>query len=1670
MNDLSLNGGQASNIVSALVWRAVGWGLDLFSHISANVASMIVFGALGSMILAAWLMQKFLNRSLSKDPSAKVSLVRMEFWFSLPGMVALPFYGLYRLISFVREGIRKSAAARNAAKHVNGQAPAPQVQTDAKSSDSKDEDKKPKPVLVVTLGPTFLIAGVVTGLLYVLARIAEPLLAGGLELSRGYPAWQYLFLGSRPEVGWYLPLERFPWMAGLIAFFAWGYVWLWVGRIVRVAMSGKIGVSQLAAIESDDVLPLWRRWFGADRLFTPVPGFLQWAKWLPMAALPLLGWAWSGVGGDPYRIGTSAFAVGAILCASWTIHLILRGKYLAGEGKPEESGAKIKVKGWPDVVAELKERLQVTEPYPFDPHRPITPLVFTQRKFDGVISPMILELLPGGQQLTSMQYEILETISKQAFVHIDPPAEPGRLTIGDGDSSGMQDVSGQRHRNQIVLAPEGIGKTTLAVLAACNQTLSHTQSTLLVVRNSAYADALHEKFLATVRSTTVRWSVRVRKVGPDLSSDLTQGILPDVLVAGLDTLVTVILDQPEVYEACLKRVGLIIVDDAESFAGPVEIHAQLAFRRLANRYRNLLNIESIGDLGAPQMLIVGCDTMHDTATWMKTLCGVDGSVRRYTLSDVESRKVEAARSLAQGVVSGSESTTPQETAPDQVELAVPHQRFLRLADFRSSAMERIDLVDIITICERLSVPWHYRSASDYRRHLGRNLLLLKDEPHSFASDPADAAVVFIEGEWSEVRRECMRLRRAGARFTSNRDKDGNPVYGQDGLSADPEQIAFIVQSDPDIDMALTERNPQSTLAADLKALPRPILRPPEGGVVLTHLSSDLIRGWNEVGHLVNTFGAGATAPVLRKLADGEMLLADPRMDIHDTSNQYEEMLFVRALAKALEADDTGNGNSLQALPPKVVQVEQVSSDLVWVRDRTSMMPLGQTDSRSAAFRYYQGRIFADARGRYVVVGRASDESGDKSPAGTGDILVDPLLADDVSSPRWRHRFTDRLLDGGGGTIKTGPSNSTGAPGSVGGAYYGPEKMLLGLYPIEVGLRPVSVDVELIATYRLGPVFMDPRQRTVFEDSKRKSSTLETVGLIIRPNPKLTDVDGSLQEDVSQLDDVPGSQKNGVPRLNLEQARLIASAMNAVLPSMYRGAASDLGVALDIKNEDMSPDRELDSDEGIVLFDLDPDGNGSARSVHRDGIELLLRLTRCMVERVLYHNRLRALHDQWGDRNEIIAGRDPVQRYQGAQLKCDGPAVPAGDVKLDDPSEAGRKMDQTVRKGALEWLDGHLRPEGGGGSLAVVGKYGSGDEPGEGDIFDIGRCWYSQDESVADLLWTKHRWRLAGGGEAALDVGFDRKTAEQSRHFTSKDNVLASYFMVYDAFMKIDAFKLPDNQGIWGAPRFSWHRNPESQVPEPCGQGLPTESTVVEYHKFATAVAAHSYPALESLAKTLAKSWGDTSDSYGLATYVSRFVQGIPYSVPKATRWELRPPVSTLLYRLGDCDSKSLLLALLLKHCGIESGLFVSFAEGHALCAMSLPAPVTVGEDSSSTHFRDADGKFTSEENAVKPEGEVFHRGNAAMKQIQAAVDLWGVENELPEQVAIWSEMPETPQVPNQRLVYVPIESTAEMDPGDTRVRVPDSWVFLPMQAIWMRFATEENISRHDSSEMESSQE
>src|SRR5690606_22583560 len=124
--------------------------------------------------------------------------------------------------------------------------------------------------------------------------------------------------------------------------------------------------------------------------------------------------------------------------------------------------------------------------------------------------------------------------------HTDPPATERALSLG---TAGGREGAGDgpdilRHRNQIVLAPESAGKSTLALLAACNHALVHTRATLVVVRDQAAAEAFYTSVVDAVTPSTLRWNIRARKVGNDLVNDLSQGIIPDVVVCSLQQLVT----------------------------------------------------------------------------------------------------------------------------------------------------------------------------------------------------------------------------------------------------------------------------------------------------------------------------------------------------------------------------------------------------------------------------------------------------------------------------------------------------------------------------------------------------------------------------------------------------------------------------------------------------------------------------------------------------------------------------------------------------------------------------------------------------------------------------------------------------------------------------------------------------------------------------------------------------------------------------------------------------------------------------------------------------------------------------------------------------------------------------------------------------------------------------
>ena len=1628
-------------------WTLAAAGMDLMRDMGPISCAATVLGIMGLAFVISLLMQSRHNRTLSTQPDEPVNIFFQELLFTLPGLIIwlmlLPFLlmarvlkGVKKSVSTAREARQREAAAKQEQDdgmfsdldEAQPQAAGPAPSQDEGADEEPEEDEESRgddPVLAATLGPSFLGAAILCAALYIFGLATEPLIRMQMGLSSGAPAWEFVLLGDRPELQWYIPLSTYPWMGGLLTVAFWFLIWWWCARITRLVLHKPLGANLVSELERPDTLAHWRTWFGAPELWRPAATYLRWAKWLPLASVPFLLWSWVSLAGDPYRMSPSMFSISLLLSFAWGLHFSLEGIYRPEqeEQQPEEEAAPVMANAWEHILEDVTTRFQLRAPHIFEPPRPVEPLAISTMDpaTEGIVSPLLTELLPEPGKLTHMQYVVLRTLSMLGYIHTDPPMPNGELDLGS--SLPMAEDASGRHRNQIVLAPEGAGKTTMAMLAACNHAIIHTRSTLIITRDEARALELFQNMRRAIEPSTLRWNIRERRVGGDLVNDLAQGIIPDIIVCSLRQLVINVLDEPMTYAPFLQNLGLIIVDDVESFCGAVETHAQLALRRLMLRVNELLGVKRLGQDHAPMMLVLGADTMHDTPAWARSLCGVDAVARYFDYSHEEAHKREAALKAYHGIATAQEDGDEKPAGPQPGGLSGHYHLIYRLNDFRNADDEVLDARELISACERLAVPWHYRPCGDARRNLGRNRLHLRDEPKHHMDSPLDAGVILLEGHWSEVRRELDRLRRAGANFSPAKHRDA--AKREDDFSATKKKkkkrsapavpVAIITIIDRDEEMALTELNAQSTLVEALSTLPRPVVRPPVGRVVLEHLASEMTSNWLEVADVLDIFG-NPSARVLTGLANAGMLMSEERVDLHPDVQLYEKKVYVRATSRALGKGDDG------ILPARVSQVELPSGHKVQVRDRTNLNLIDEADAESARHIYYPGRIFENAMGRFVVVGHLLKDEEDVRRS---DVLVEPFLGEGLSSPR-RRLFVYHCDEPEALRRHTAPFHpAVGPPPRV-----LPEEIpkmepvLIGDFPVAISMSEVSCVIEHVATYRLGERHGEVRQRNLVEPEQRKLGLhpVATRAMALYPNPEVE----------FELDDDP-------PLLRLEEARLIAASMRAVLPTMYRGADFSLEVGLQIDAITPTPDHVFASHEGFFFFDPQPGGNGAAGALYRDGVDLLLRLCRVYIERVLYHDRLRAQYDYWGDEAEIVAGQ-----ADGAPAASEGRGTWFVDLESigmeeeqageDDeertvsPGSAIRQRDRDIRKRALIWLDSRLRPEGSLSGGRRVGNYGSGSEEGEGDVSDIGRCWYSRSGTVTDLLWTKHRWRLdEQGGEAMADVGFDRDTAASSRFFGPESPALLPSLKMMSEQLQNPGFMLSD-QRVWGTPRAIWIMEAGLELPVGSAGEEVMKQPMLDHHLFASAIAAHDFEALKPLALLLQeRSWTDAESvkgRYELVDYVTRFVQGIPSGALSEPRHSARPPVQTLLHRLGDADSKSLVLAILLRHCGFDTGLFVSLEEKGAMCAVAMV------------------------------EGAADEEGDA--EQILENIQQWRQQVGLKGDEVMWGELPARPgDEESELMLYVPVDTMRELVPGQFRVQQPQTWAFLPLAPVWFKLGVYE---------------
>jgi hypothetical protein len=157
----------------------------------------------------------------------------------------------------------------------------------------------------------------------------------------------------------------------------------------------------------------------------------------------------------------------------------------------------------------------------------------------------------------------------------------------------------------------------------------------------------------------------------------------------------------------------------------------------------------------------------------------------------------------------------------------------------------------------------------------------------------------------------------------------------------------------------------------------------------------------------------------------------------------------------------------------------------------------------------------------------------------------------------------------------------------------------------------------------------------------------------------------------------------------------------------------------------------------------------------------------------------------------------------------------------------------------------------------------------------------------------------------LDIGFDRGTAAEAR-----------------SLARFAPAELPDPREVWFLA--------EGET-EPRKSEIPSPETLRPRHLQAVAAIQQSAAALAPLAGLLRDRSG-TAEPLVLARFLGSFVRAIP----PARREGTGSPVDTLLRRAGDERARCLLLAALLRSCGIETGLFVPAEGTGARVAAALP--------------------------------------------------------------------------------------------------------------------------------------
>jgi hypothetical protein len=828
-------------------------------------------------------------------------------------------------------------------------------------------------------GGEWVAAGLCCVALYLLGRALDPLLVTLLERPPWFPADRFERIGwfewrllGRPMAWAVLPLADHLAVALVVHTFVWTVTLVLVRTSIAWAYD-------LRRVRFDDDVPWFFRWVGSSTARRPDLKFRRWVG----RALPLLMslhvLAGLRMAAEPTEgPAAGSWVVGGLLLWLTSFHLLTSGRAedrKKAEEENEEENESGPQENFAQPLARLERAVDVLRPgttFEALEHRAARPGHFAP--FPERAAPLVREIFEettGATRLWSHQASVLEHLTgvwsmQRSIARSEVP----RLE----EEKGLGPVAVRRDTtpHALLLSPEGSGRTTLTVLAALHVFVDRGATSLVVVRDRDAAAAWAGSVRSALTGSSARWNVLVAQAGHDMTSRLVAGRMPSIVVAALEDLESEVLVDRRT-DAFLGRLGLVIADDLDAFTGIAEMHLQMCMRRL------WALLDSLHTAAYPAALV---------ATAAAGSSGMDA--------------------WAKHVLAVPLRVFDDDGAPCRSRV------LLRRRDLVDARGEDVPLHLLAEACEQAGLPWHRRLCGDAHRPVRRAMFDLGTSRRHHRDDPAEAAVVLVEGTYPDVRREADRLAHAGR-------------------AADAGDVVVVLAPPADEEMVLHEEADDAAHRELVSTLPLAVPLAEPRLVAQRHFDRSLARE-QALEALGDRFGARFVRQTVERLsAHGKVVqrrvpMIDPRTD-----DIVERVLVASA----------GQGALGRPIEPTCVSEPSARTR---ISDAGTSEPLIVVDRAVAPAIVPPGSVFLHRRGRFRVL--------DQSRVETADEEGDERTAELVGKP-----------------VRTTVDRTLALPGRV-ELVFSERKLGGRALRVAVGHAQVQESVHGIRTYAPGPRLLD----------------------------------------------------------------------------------------------------------------------------------------------------------------------------------------------------------------------------------------------------------------------------------------------------------------------------------------------------------------------------------------------------------------------------------------------------------------------------------------------------------------------------------------------------------------------------------------------------------------------